>query len=333
MTCVSDITLRDDPSGKGCMAVLPGSLVTVLRISVPGVSEVKLLKILPSLLDDRIAADIKGQHIAVLEISGDGTALVAVVAVHVMEKAIHLAREAGRPLKSVWPDFMALSVPDAGAVSYIHGPLTAVRFKDGTGMSIETDLAAVILADTPCSPADIAGLPDGEGLATGVFAPAADIIALFRAGRLAFGLMLVVVGVWLGSVYLDITRNAKSVDAYAAAEEKLFQAAFPDVTRIVNIEAQTRAKLAASGADTRNTLTSYLDMLFQEIQKIQGVQLEQVRYDVQEETGIAVTIGAQNFAASEDFIAGLRASGFTVIEGNSRQEAGRVFAELQVRRN
>jgi type II secretion system protein L len=255
-------------AGKEAVAVLDGAVVVLHRLQLPGFAAGKLLKILPGLMDERLAVTDGERHFALFDAPAaapeegedapaalPGDRLVAVTDAQALKSLLAHLRGLGLTPKAVVPDHMRLPVPARGMEAMQAGGRVCARRADGTGFTTEEATAALMLA-----PGTTVGQPGEEGwkrtlaraaeaetsLMQGAFAPrgnmAAGLVWFRRAAVLAAASVLL----WAGGALYEAADNNSRADAYYAQAESAFRAALPDVPRIVNMEAQMRRAVLAS---------------------------------------------------------------------------------------
>ena len=137
--------------------------------------------------------------------------------------------------------------------------------------------------------------------------------------------------IWVISVLLAAVSNQEHADSLYADAEQTFRKALPEVSRIVNMEAQMRRAVAQARHQGGGELFALSEMVFRAVEENPETMLETLRYD--SETGsISINVSFTSFAESERFKDVLQQAGARVTEGGSRQEASRVFSEINIER-
>lgn len=353
-----DIAPPDLPheAGKPAVAVLHGAGVTCHRMALPSFAQGKLLKILPGLMDEKMAMAEGERHYALFPApdsaaagtaeagaqAGAGEKLVAVMDADIIKAASNFFRGLGLELVGTVADYMLLPVPAAGCsgnASQFEGRV-CVRRADGTCFTMEEDTAAYLLEDgeTPEIYSEAAwrrqlatAVGHEQSLLQGAFAPRGNMAAGFvwfrRAGVLAAASLLV----WAGASLYRAADNNSRADRYYAEAEAIFRKALPDVSRIVNMDAQMRRAVAASRQSQGSEFLILSDLAFRAVQGSDQTLLEGLRYDAAD-GAVVLSVSFASFAEGEAFKQQLQGLGGIVQEGGSRQEGSRVFSELTVRR-
>ncbi len=320
------------------VAVLTGAGVSLWRETLPALPSAKLQKILPGLMEDRLAGPASAMHFALMGTSADGSQLVAAVDRSVMDNAAATLAALGHAAARLVPDFMLLSESEGAQV--LKGPdgLCRVRLPDGTGFTAEESLTESMLesaSEVVVSPeswhatlARAAATP--ITLKQGRYAGRADMVTALlwfrRAGLIALaGLIL-----WAVTVSFETTRLNREADAAYTEAEALFRASFPDVRRVANMRAQARQEVMKLRQLSGGEFLKLSTLLFEQSNTLEGVLLEGLRFD-NARGELAATLSFASFADGETFKNGLSASGVMVTEGGSRQEGARVVTDLTLR--
>lgn len=333
----------DMEAGKEAVIVLDGSLVVVIRVAVPDFPDVKLLKILPGLMDVTLGQAKDIPHFAVLteRDASAGDRLVATIEPGVLQSVISKIESLGLIVRAVMPDYMLLSIEDQAdeAVMTPEGRMLARR-ADATGFAAEADLGRYML------PADSRAVEMSSSdwqqrlakavlspatLLQGSFGPHADISAWLVWFRRAAVLALVAFLLWAGGAYFSAGRNFEQADRLHAATEDQFRTALPDVSRIVNMEAQMRRAILRLREQDGSEFLVLSSLAAEAVAGQDVTMLESMRFDTDAGT-LAVSISFASYADGEQFKATLQKLGLVVTEGNSRAEGNRVLSELTIRR-
>lgn len=363
-----DIAPSDLPreAGRPAVAVLNGAGVTCHRLALPPFAQGKLLKILPGLMDEKMATVEGDRHYALFstpdnpvtadddaetqtekqaekqaETQADaGDKLVAVMNTDILRQVSHFVRELGLELVGAVADYMLLPVPAGGCNAGHFEGRVCVRRPDGTGFTVEEDTAVYLLGEgeTPEMYGDEAWKRQlataanlAHSLLQGAFAPrgnmASGAIWFRRAGVLAAASLLL----WVGSALYQASENYSRADRYYAEAEAAFRKALPDVSRIVNMDAQMRRAVADSRQSQGSEFLILSDLAFRAVERSEQTLLEGLRYDAAD-GAVVISVSFASFAQGEAFKQQLQSLGAGVQEGGSRQEGSRVFSELTIRR-
>lgn len=348
-------------AGKPAVLVLNGAGVACHRMALPPFAQGKLLKILPGLMDEKLATADDTRHYAlfgapVVAGAEDGGAegqtaetpapspvgerLVAVMDGDILKEAITFARGQGLEPTGAVADYMLLPVPASGMNAGQFDGRVCVRRADGTGFTMEEETAVYLLEEgqTPEAFGEEAwkrqlgtAVTEDQTLLQGAFAPKGNMAAGFvwfrRAGMLAAASLLL----WAGTAVYQASDNNSRAERYYAEAEAAFRRALPDVSRIVNMDAQMRRAVLASRQSQGSEFLILSDMAFRAVERSQQTMLESLRYDVAEGS-VVLSVSFSSFAEGEAFKQELQGLGASVAEGGSRQEGSRVFSELTVRR-
>lgn len=158
-----------------------------------------------------------------------------------------------------------------------------------------------------------------------------DLGEVFRPWRTAAALALVAC---LGSALLAIGQALyyeARTGVYREAEIEAFQANFPQINRVVNVQAQLRQQLAALGGGSGGG--AYLELsaaLSRILSETEAVQLESLRYDGSR-GALSVTARYRDFADFEALQAAAEAQGVMLEDGGARQADNGVLGDFTVR--
>jgi len=326
-------------AGTDAVIVIPGAQVASHLVQVPDFPDAKLMKILPGLLDNRMALMQEDRHFALLGPGRKetGDRLIGVMAKAEMQAALDVAQGYGLVVRAVVPDYMLLPVPAEGQVAATAGDSMLVRAADSTGFSAEAGLAAQMLGTgTKPEPLDyqslLATATDAPAnLMQGAFSPrksmAAWLVVARRAGFLAAASLLL----WVGATLYSASDNFSRSDALYAQAEARFKAALPDVGRIVNMEAQMRRAVQAARQQDGGEFLILSGMAASALTGDDSTMFEGMRFDGTQNT-LVLTVTFASFAKGEAYKARLAEKGLVVTEGSSRTEGARVMSELTIRR-
>lgn len=212
---------------------------------------------------------------------------------------------------SITPRIRLPGMPAVETPKTIH-PLPAVDFAAAASRLGDSDLRHLpaLLGNRHSAAIDWAGLA----------AP------FRRAGAFAAAALLIFIGVMLGEgIYLR--AQADSLDARA---ETVFRTAFPDVNRVVNLDAQLRQRLAAvsggSGSDFLRLAAGFAGL----IEGDDAFAVEALRYDAQS-GALSVSATYPDFASFEALRDRALAAGLIVEDQGARQDGAVIRGEFRVR--
>ena len=323
------------------VAILPGTGISCWRLALPDMPAAKQLKILPGLMEDRLANAVGDRHYAILQRRAGDDAIVAVVDAALMEAALATLRAAGLDPAAIVPDFGLIDSAETAIV--LTGPdgLVRARLADGTGFTLEAELAATVLGDASDAARqslDVAGWQSllaqagivDANLRQGRYAGRTDMMAALLWFRRAGILSVMAMAAWAGLVALEARDFEKRADIVQADAEALFRASFPDIRRIANLPAQTRQEIAKLRQQSGGEFLKLSQILFQQIEGMEDVLLEGLRFD-NADGDLAATLSFASFADGEAFKRQLTDLGVRISEGGSRQEGNRVITDLVIR--
>ena len=158
-----------------------------------------------------------------------------------------------------------------------------------------------------------------------------DVLAWLRPWRAAAVLALAAcLGLTALSVGQAVYYEART-DLYRDAEIEAFQANFPEITRVVNVQAQLRQQIVALGGGSGQggflELSSALAAILGDTS---AVQLESLRYD-SERGALAVTARYADFGDFETLQSAAQAQGVVIDDGGARQSDDGVVGDFTVR--
>ena len=227
--------------------MVPGMDVTVRPVNLPPKGEAKLRAMLPFALEDELAVGADGLHFALSAPQEGGARLAGVVAREKMETWLAMLRGAGLAPDVATPDFLAL--PPG-----VHGARNSVMVRHETGgYTLEREAAEILQGNLPppLEPQELLqkfhdAISAGAALnlLQGPFATRRT--AEFAWGRWRQPALLAAAAAAAHLLFLGIDgwwhgRAAAALDRQA---EAVLREAFPDIRRVVNPQAQMRARLA-----------------------------------------------------------------------------------------
>jgi len=320
------------------IVVCHGSVFASWSLDVPALSTSKLQKILPNLMADQCATPVADMHLSLIGPVQEGKAHVIAIAKIVIEEALALCRRLGVQPDFMLPDFCLLSTP--GSVIGVDG-FVRVRLPDNSGFCAEVDLAKAIqtdlkLTDTQTKTASewqrfLASAADGDvTILQGEFTSRANILSFLPGLKRAAVLSAACLAVWVGSTLITAQSYDDRASKLHVMAEKSFRSAFPEVKRIVNIDAQTRSAVRQLQQQGSGQFLQLSSALFSVVKEFEGVTVEMIRFD-QVRGDFAATVSFASFAESEAFRNQLQAKGTGFQEGSSRQEGARIFTDITLK--
>lgn len=326
---------------KTVVLVVDGRLSVMHQIGVPDFGDAKLLKILPALMDEKTATSGQQNQFALVGDYNPSTQsrAVCVIEKDTLTKVIGKAAELGVIPDVAIPDFAMLEAPKIGARVVAMGGRYVVRTEDGDGFTGEKNIVEAIIGDV--DKAEIIEVADWQkqgGSAVGVsgnflhgeFARKANWINGLIWWKRAAYLAVAVIFLYTILFYYIAVQNYQSTEELYAESESLFKAALPDEPRIVNMEAQLRRALIAQQQTGGGEFFALFSIAAQAIEADPTAAMETVRYD-EGDNELLLTVSFPSFTETTKFNEALSGAGLLVTEGSSRQEGGRVYADLRIR--
>jgi len=280
--------------------------------------------------------DAEDMHLCLVETETPNDYLLLACAETVMREMKDTALAENLSLKAAWPDYMLIAPPDEGVTLMREDGDILCRRADGTGFRMPEKLAEAALSDvTEDARKDgkRGTLPEqGQGLATGIYGaqfPFMSYLPIFkRPAILAASILLI----WVIGTFAQIGRHQAARADYEDASIQLFKQAFPDVTRVVNVEAQLMNKMMSSNALPARNFLYLTDTLFQAIGDVENIGIDRVSFDRTDIRPLQVTLRAQNFSTLERARQKLVDVGFAVSEGKSSQTVTGVTGDFALSR-
>lgn len=119
-------------------------------------------------------------------------------------------------------------------------------------------------------------------------------------------------------------------DQIDARAEEAFRAAFPEVTRVVNLDAQLRQRVQARGVSGQSEFLRLAGVMSRVLDESDDLRIEAMRYDSAVATlGVSATYA--DFASFEAFSVRAREAGLIVEDGGARQTDDTLSGEFTVR--
>lgn len=271
--------------GQRVVALLPGAAVTLHNVQVPARSASEIRMAVPFALEEQLAGKIEGLHFAIGPKAADGTVPVAVMTGDALRAFLKPLQQAGITPDAVLPEPLALPWKDGTRSVLIDNGNAIVRTASTHGFSIEADLLPSVLQrfgdpQTPVrlwynpesmSAAEVAKIAANAGKPVEQQALPPVLAAVFaqtlhslpckidllqgehrsrqegglRRFRPAIVVALAALLIHLGWSAWDLyTLKRQNVELDRRGEE-LFRKAFPDVKRVVNMDAQADQAIEA----------------------------------------------------------------------------------------
>lgn len=343
------------------VALAPGTEVLLRDVRLPPKGDA--LAALPFALEDELAVDLDRLHFALGGPRADGSREAAAVDHALMERWRSLLAPVARHPILLTPD-SALPEPQERAAllldrgDYVLVCTPAARFaaeRELLPLLLPGVLAGVehvtLYGDDMLLPA---GLPPGLAVERlpALDGPAFCRLALdrmqgrnrpldlfqgrFRQRRVdgsslllwrrAAAMAAVAAGLHLGITAISAWRLESEAAALEQQAETAFRQAFPDTSRIVNLRAQARARLAEqqSGGDAYLRLSQ---LLFSGLQDLPGMAVKSLRFEPGR-AGLVAEVSYLSYAEMERLRASIGQAGGELTEGGARQEGDRTLATI-----
>jgi len=114
---------------------------------------------------------------------------------------------------------------------------------------------------------------------------------------------------------------------FADASIGIFKETYPDVKRIVNVEAQMRTLGNSGNAEGGVGFLEIANSVFKAVNETAGVALDSLAYDeVDQQQSLNLTISSINYSQVTSFESSLSAAGYEVLQGASTQDGGNIFS-------
>ncbi len=327
---------------KTVVMVIDGRFAALHQVLMPDLDDAKLLKILPGLMEEKIATGAqKNQFALVGKYNAEsGSRSVCVIEKMTLSKILDQASQLGVQPDFVMPDFVLLEPPEEGYRAVLLRDRYVVRQAGGGGFSGEQNMVEMIAGEaivgeniTPTEwlvlAAQAANL--GGNFLQGDYARKSNWIAGLVLWKRASYLTVFAAILFAALSYYSASENYRKAENLYAESESLFRAALPDEPRIVNIEAQLRRAALAQQQKDGGEFFALVAVVVQAVEAEPTASLESVRY-AQNDSELLLNVSFLSFAETANFNAFLVQAGMRVTEGSSRQESGRVNAELRVGR-
>lgn len=329
--------------------VVPGTDVTLHRVTLPARTETQARTALPYALEDEVAGDVNDLHMA-LGPAGDGqTRLAAVVARTRMEDWRRMLIDLGLEADVMVPDYLAIPAPAEEAQTLALEGRTVVTLGPRGGFAVEAELLPAVLRpamervglaaarnltldEGAFLLAVHARLRDGAplNLLQGGFGPRRRWLFDFTFWRNAAALLALVLvgyGLLLGS---EAWRMESRADALEARAEALFRETFPEVRRVVNPAVQMRTRLNGLRSASSDHFLRLTTVLFRSLQSADQARLEALRFD-QARGELVADVSYGSYRDMEIIKAAVERQNARLEEGAARQMDGRTMGEIMVR--
>lgn len=147
------------PKGIACELVLHALDVVLLDVRLPRLSGARLASALPGLVEERIAADLEGSHVAASARNAHGDAVAAVVDRALLRRALEIFERGGCRVVEATPEPLALGLSPGcwrvrlrdGQGSVRTGPASGVGFACTDGPPLELRLLLTQAAERPAA--------------------------------------------------------------------------------------------------------------------------------------------------------------------------------------
>jgi len=327
---------------KMIVLMVDGRLVAMHQVSVPDLADAKLIKILPGLVSEKLAINAQENQFSLAGQYGTEAGWRTVCAIEKKSLATLLDRANALGIRPdiVVPDFMLMEQPGHGCRMIALPDRYVVRTASGEGFSGEQNIVDTIIGGAD----DVQSVkPDnwrrnfgktatlGGNFLHGKFAKKANWAANFVWWKRAIYLVFSTAILYTSLYYYNAVQNFQSIEKLYAESESLFRAALPDEPRIVNMEAQLRRAVIARQQNGGGEFFALFAPAVQAIMADKNASIETARYE-EDDSELLLTVSFSSFAEAAKFNDFLSSKGMQVEEGSSRQEAGRIFADLRVRR-
>lgn len=346
------------------VALVPGTDVLLRQVKLPPKGDA--LAALPFALEDDLAVDLDRLHFALGTAGEDGRRLAAAVDRERMEAWRDWLAPLNRLPVLLVPETAALDAP-ADAALVIDRGATCMVVSPAGRVAVERELLPLMLppllegvgrielaGDDGLLPADLPDgisttrqpAPDGPGFCRLVLArmltdrqapldlfqgpyrrrvqAPTGLGAWRRAAVLAAGLA----GLHLGATAVTAWQMRAEAQALEQQAEAAFRQAFPDVTRIVNLRAQARARMAADqgGADAYLRLSG---LLFTGLQALPGMAVTSLRFEP-DQGDLTAELTYLRYGDMEALRTAVSTAGGRLVEGSARQEGDRTTALVTI---
>ncbi|WP_108649064.1 type II secretion system protein GspL [Dongshaea marina] len=305
---VSRLTdLQSQASGRGVIALVPGSDFIFRQLTLPGRYSPQALKALPYLLEEECASDVEKLHISVLSRSGSELQ-VAAVDDERMREWLGWLEEAGFEAETLLPDVLALPLISQGQWSALQlGEQWLIRQDETRGLVAEAAWLAPLMASfgeeqgvvslTPAPEAfsgswqtelaELAMQPLAEGaiasrytLLQGAYRKLPEyskLIKLWLAPAIALVALFLIVLFSRGIELYQLNAQKQQLTAQTA---QIYRQLFPGEHRIVNVRAQMMAHMRQYQQQGKQQgFLKMLDQLQPGFEAVKDLELTGINYD------------------------------------------------------
>ncbi len=326
------IKIIPNEQNADAIALLPGQYVSFFNITLPDLPEDKILKILPGIMTDKIVGDIDAMHLSLVQRMKNGNYIVSVCEQKWLEQAKRTALEKNKVIKAIWPDYALLDVPDKDInIMKLSGRVLA-RYADGTGFNVEERFFDHVIGPLQYTEVfECCSVPKGVGLASGKFSAKPPVIAYMRSLIRASVLVAIVFVLWATSGMMMISHLKDEWERYQNASVEIFKKTYPDATRVVNVEAQMKARALEDGDGPGVDFINSANLVFKSVSESPGVTLESLSFNSTDmSTRLDLTISTNSFAQASYFENQLVSAGFVVTQGESSQTSENIFNSYEL---
>jgi len=289
------------PAGVEALKVdvvwVPTQQILLTDVQVPGKRKSDWVRALPYALEESISQPLDAVFIAVLNRvnSGQqqGLTSVAVVDQQLMQNWVEALQAAGLSNAQLvadcfqcdWPSEATGDAESDRQSRYLEtDQFYLVRHGRWRGMAVPKSWASLpqfeSLVGQPGEPRSLSLTEiKAFGLRQGRFQPQSQVSHLGRHGWKIATLSALVFTLWVAQNWLVASQYSSERQQLVAATEQLFKQMFPTVTRIVNIEAQTKTALARQQQPTELMGPAALAVLIESaFQQAKQVKIEQFKW-------------------------------------------------------
>lgn len=314
--------------------LLPGEDVRSWTLDLPAKSVREARDAAKFALDGKVAQALDEVHLAVHPVA-EGKWAVYVIAAKVLESWLEALAQLGVDPKFIGADYALLDhVPGVNRHAVFNGR-HILCLSDGQGLACDENLWSYLCAEFEDLRDERAFVfhplneENAVNLRQGRFKAASQKAYWPRLGPVGMGLAACLALLALSLPMARTWQDHRIAQAYEEAALRQFQTALPEVKRIVNPQAQMRARLATLGEEAVEL--ELIETVFKALQDVENVALVALRYD-KGDGGIRVSF---DFGSYEDMAllkSALQRSGVIMAEGAARAQNGRIIAQAEVRK-
>lgn len=206
-----------------------------------------------------------------------------------------------------------------------------LRLPSGPGLTLPDDILGIRFSDPVqairgLDEAALRALPELLGRSHSARPDWGSLARPFRRAAILASAAFILFCVLAGGEGVYLRSQADLIDAQAEAD---FRAAFPEVTRVVDVEAQLRQRLQGHSPQSSSDFLRLSGALSAAVAQGGQLRIESLRYD---ETGASLGVSAvyPDFASFEAFSRNARAMGLAVEDGGARQTGPVLAGEFTV---